>query len=129
MPTNRTRVLTLALPGTALGVLTIVLLTLPLGLGNGSNSPEGLSGWGFLILILGFLGGGGLLFAGWIITLIQTTQNKRWGWFGVLLGEPALTLVLSGVISFYFPWAFLLVPLTLVAYGVVGPTTPAIKTT
>jgi hypothetical protein len=54
---------------------------------------------------------------------------KRWGWFGILLGEPALTLVLSGVISFYFPWAFLLVPLTLVAYGVVGPTTPAIKST
>jgi hypothetical protein len=66
MPTNRTRVLTLALPGTALGVLTVVLLNLPLGLGNGSNSPEGLSGWGFLILILGFLGGGGLLFAGWM---------------------------------------------------------------
>ena len=129
MSMNRTRVLTLALPGTALGVLTVVLLNLPLGLGNGSNSPEGLSGWGFLVLILGFLGGGGLLFAGWIIALVQTTQNKRWGWFGVLLGEPALTLVLSGVISFYFPWAFLLVPLTLVAYGVVGPTTPAIKKT
>jgi hypothetical protein len=129
MSTNRTRVLTLALPGTALGVLTVVLLTLPLGLGNGSNSPEGLSGWGFLILILGFLGGGGLLFAGWIIALVQTAQIKRWGWFGVLLGEPALTLVLSGVISFYFPWAFLLVPLTLVVYGVVGPTTPAIETT
>ena len=129
MSMNRTLVLTLALPGTALGVLTVVLLNLPLGLGNGSNSPEGLSGWGFLILILGFLGGGGLLFAGWIIALVQTAQIKRWGWFGVLLGEPALTLVLSGVISFYLPWAFLLVPLTLVAYGVVGPTTPALKQT
>jgi hypothetical protein len=55
MPTNRTLVLALVLPGTSLAVLAFVLLTLPLGLGNGSNSPEGVSGWGFLIGILGYL--------------------------------------------------------------------------
>jgi hypothetical protein len=129
MPTNRTRVLTLTLPGTTLAVLTFVLLTLPLGLANGSNSPAGISGWGFLIALLGYLGGGGLVLAGWIVALVQTAQSKRWGWFGVLLAEAVLSVVLSGVISFYFPLAFLALPLTLVAYGVVGPIMPAIKKT
>jgi hypothetical protein len=122
MSMNRTRVLTLTLPGTALAVLTFVLLTLPLGLANGSNSPAGISGWGFLIAILGYLGGGGLVLAGWIVALVQTAQIKRWGWFGVLF-----VLLLASVIGFYVPWAFLALPLTLVAYGMVGPTTPALK--
>ena len=103
MSTHRKLVLILALAGTALGVLTFVLLSLPLGLGNGSNSPEGVSGWGFLILILGILGGGGLVLAGWIVALVHTAQLKRWGWFGGMLGEGIALFALSGVIGFYVP--------------------------
>jgi hypothetical protein len=127
MLVDRKLVLALALVGTILAVVAVVLLALPLGLGNGSHSPEGVSGWGFLIVIFGVLGGGGLVVAGGIVALVQTAQRKRWSWFGVLLGEGILLLALSGVISFYAPWAFLIFPLTLVIYGVVGPTTPAVK--
>ena len=129
MSTNRKLVLTLALLGTALGVLTFVLLSLPLGLGNGSNSPEGVSGWGFLILILGILGGGGLVFAGWIVALVGMAQLKRWGWFGGMLGEGIALFALSGVIGFYVPWVILIVPLTLLVYSFVGPSTPVVKAT
>ena len=115
--------------GTALGVLAFVLLSLPLGLGNGSNSPEGVSGWGFLILILGILGGGGLVLAGWIVALVGTALLKRWGWFGGMLGEGIALFVLSGVIGFYVPWVILIVPLTLLVYSFVGPSTPAVKAT
>lgn len=65
--------------------------------------------------------------AGGVIALVQTAQRKRWTWFWVLLGEGILALVLAGVIVFYAPWALLVVPLTLVVYGVVSPTTPAVK--
>lgn len=128
-PTNHKLVLTLAFLGTVLGVLTFVLLSLPLGLGNGSNSPEGVSGWGFLILILGYLGGGGLVIAGWIVALVQTAQLKRWGWFGGMLGEGIALFVLFGLISFYVPWVILIFPLALLVYGFVGPSTPVVKAT
>jgi hypothetical protein len=124
---DRKLVLFVALVGTTLAVVALVLLNLPLGLGNGSHSPAGLSGWGFLIYILGVLGGGALVLASGVIALVQTAQRKRWSWFGVLLGEGILLLGLSGVIGIYAPWAVLILPLTLVIYGVVGPTTPAHK--
>jgi len=125
----RKLILILTLAGTALGILTFVLLNLPLGLGNGSNSPEGVSGLGFLILILGYLGGGGLLVAGWIVALIHTAQLKRWRWFGGMLGEGIALLVLASLISFYVPWVILIFPLTLLVYGFVGPSAPAVKAT
>lgn len=125
----RKLILTLTFAGTALGVLTFVLLNLPLGLGNGSNSPEGVSGWGFLIHILGYLGGGGLVLAGWVVALVQTAQLKRWRWFGGMLGEGIALVVLSSLISFYAPWVILILPMTLLDYGFVGPSTPAIKPT
>ena|SRR5258708_79468 len=128
MPTNYKLVLALMLPGVVIGAATFTVLTLPLGLGNGSNSPEGVSGWGLLISILGYLGSGVLLFASWAFALAQTALSKRWGWFGVLLGEGIALLVLGGIIGFYAPWAFLIVPLTLVLYSVVGLSTPAVKT-
>jgi hypothetical protein len=119
-PTNRTLVLALALPGVVIGAVTFTVLTLPLGLGNGSHSPEGVSGWGFLIGILGYLSSGVLLFAGSTVALAQTALSQQWGWFGVLLGEGIVLLVLAGILGFYAPWVFLIVPLTLVLYGVVG---------
>jgi hypothetical protein len=85
------------------------------------------SGWGFLLVIFGVLGGGGLVVASAIIALVQTVQRKRWGWFGVLLGEGILAIVLADVISFYASWALLVIPLTLVVFGIVGPTTPTVK--
>lgn len=124
---DRKFVLSLALVGTILVIVTVVLLSLPLGLGKGSNSPEGVSLLGFLLVIVGELGGGALVVAGGIVALIQTAQQKRWRWFGILLGEGILLLVLASVISFYAPWAFLILPLTLVVYGVVGPMTPSVK--
>jgi hypothetical protein len=127
MSTHRVRVLVLAFSGAALYLLTFVLLHLPLGLGNGSNSPAGVSGWGFLIGLLGLFGGGGLIVAGWVIALVETAQIKRWGWFGGMLGEGIALVVLSSVISFYAPWAFLILPLTLMLYGFIGPSTPTSK--
>lgn len=129
MFTSRRLVLVLALAGTAVAVLTYVVLTLPLGLGTGSNSPEGVSVPGFLILLLGILGGGGLVLAAGIIALVQTARIKRWGWFGGMLGEGVALLLLAGIIAFYAPWVVLSVPLTLVIYGVVGPSTPAVQAT
>ena len=127
MLTNQKLVLILALPGFVLLALALALLNLPLGLGNGSNSPEGVSGWGFLILLLGYLVGGGLLFAAYIVALVQTAQIKRWVWFGGMLGEGIALFVLAGLISFYAPWVFLILPVTLLIYGVVGPNAPASK--
>jgi hypothetical protein len=127
MPRNRTLVLALALAGTALAMLTYVLLTLPLGLGTGSNSPEGVSVPGFLILLLGILGGGGLVLAAWLVALVQMARIKRWGWFGGMLGEGIALFLLAGIIAFYALWVVLIVPLTLVIYEVVGPSTPAVK--
>jgi hypothetical protein len=127
MLTNRKLVLILALPGLAVLALALVLLNLPLGLGNGSHSPEGVSGWGFLILVLGYLVGGGLLFVAYVVALVQTARIKRWGWFGGMLGEGIALLVLASLISFYAPWVFLILPVTLVIYGVVGPNAPASK--
>jgi hypothetical protein len=57
----------------------------------------------------------------------ELAQSKRWGWFGILLAEAVLSVVLAGVIAFYVPEAFLILPLTLIAYGMVGPTTPALR--
>ena len=125
MLTNRKLVLILALPGSAVLALALVLLHLPLGLGNGSNSPEGVSGWGFLILLLGYLVGGGLLFAAYGVALVQTARIKQWVWFGGMLGEGIAMFVLAGLISFYAPWVFLILPMTLLIYGVVGPNAPA----
>lgn len=125
MLTNRKRVLILALLGSAMLALALVLLYLPLGLGNGSNSPEGVSGWGFLILLLGYVGGGGLVVAAYVIALVQTARIKWWGWFWGMLGEGIALVVLAGLISFYAPWVFLSLPLTLLIYGVVGPNAPA----
>ncbi len=125
--TNRKLVLVLALPGITLLALALALLNLPLGLGNGSHSPEGVSGWGFLILILGYLIGGGLLFAAYIVALVQTAQIKRWVWFGGMLGEGIALVVMAGLISFYAPWVFLILPVTLLIYGVVGPNAPVSK--
>jgi hypothetical protein len=127
MLTNRKLVLILALPGSAMLALALTLLNLPLGLGNGSNSPEGISGWGFLILLLGYLVGGGLLFAAYVVALVHTAQSKRWGWFGGMLGEGIALVVLAGLISFYAPWVFLILPATLLIYGVVGPNALASK--
>jgi hypothetical protein len=124
---DRKLVLALALVGTILAVVAEVLLNLPLGLGNGANNPEHISGLGLLVYIVGVFGGGTLIIAGVVMALIQTGQRKRWTWFGVLLGEGILGLVLASVIVFYAPWALLVVPLTLVVYGIVGPTTPAVK--
>jgi hypothetical protein len=124
---GRTLVLALALLGTALVVVALVLLTLPLGLGNGSHAPGGATPGGLLVYILGICGGVPLVLATLVLALIQTAQGKRWSWFGVLLGEGILTVLLAGVIGFNFPWAFLIGPLTLVVYGVVGPTIPAVK--
>ena len=87
MLTNRRLVFTLALPGMAVLALALALLNLPLGLGNGSHSPEGVSGWGFLILLLGYLVGGGLLFAAYVVALVQTARIKRWVWFGGCWGK------------------------------------------
>jgi hypothetical protein len=124
---DRKLVLALALVGIILAVMALVLLNLPLGLGNGSHSPEGVSGLGFLVHVFGVLGGGALVAAGEVIALVQTAQRKRWGWFGLLLGEGILALVLAGVIAFYAPWILLILPLTLVVYGVVGSAAPAVK--
>jgi hypothetical protein len=124
---DRKLVLALALAGTGLAVVALVLLTLPLGLGNGSNAPSGATPGGLLVYVLGICGGVPLALAALVLALIQTGQRKRWPWFGVLLGAGILTLVLSGVITIYAPWAFLIFPLTLVTYGVMGPTTPAVK--
>lgn len=55
---NRKLVLALALVGTILVVAAFVLLLLPLGLGNGSHSPAGVSPVGLLVYVLGVLGGG-----------------------------------------------------------------------
>jgi hypothetical protein len=71
----------------------------------------------------------GLLVAAWIVALIQTARIKRWGWFGGMLGEVIVLFVLAGVISFYAPWVVLIFPLTLVIYGFIGPSTPAVKAT
>jgi hypothetical protein len=125
--TKRIFVLALALAGSVVGALTLALLNLPLGLGNGSHSPEGVSGLGFLILILGYAGGGGLLLTAGVFALVQTARNKRWGWFGAMLGEGIVLFVLAGLVSFYAPWVFLILPLTLVIYGFIGPSTPAVK--
>jgi hypothetical protein len=127
MLTNRRLVLILALPGLAVFALALALLNLPLGLGNGSHSPEGVSGWGFLILVLGYLVGGGLLFAAYVVALVQTARIKRWGWFGGMLGEGIALLVLASLISFYAPWVFLILPVTLLIYGVLGPNAPVSK--
>jgi hypothetical protein len=123
---DRKLVLSLALVGTILVVVALVLLNLPLGLGNGANNPEHISGLGLLVYLVGVFGGGTLVIAGVVMALIQTGQRKRWRWFGVLLGVGILALVLASVIAFYAPWAFLVVPLTLVVYGFIGPTTPAV---
>jgi hypothetical protein len=36
---------------------------------------------------------------------------------------------LSGVIGFYVPWVILIVPLTLLVYSFVDPSTPVVKAT
>ena len=46
-----------------------------------------------------------------------------WG----MLGEGIALLVLAGLISFYVPWVFLILPATLLIYGVVGPKAPVSK--
>jgi hypothetical protein len=125
---DRKFVLVLALVGTFVAAVALLLLNLPLGLGNGANNPEHISGLGLLVYLVGVFGGGTLVLAGAVMALIQRGQRKRWAWFGVLLGEGILFLVLAGVIVFYASWALLVLPLTLVAYGVIGPTTtPAVK--
>lgn len=121
---NRKHVLILALPGSAVLALALALLNLPLGLGNGSHSPEGVSGWGFLILVVGYLVGGGLLFAAYVVALVQTARTKQWVWFWGMLGEGVILVVLASLISFYAPWVFLILPVTLLIYGVVGPNAP-----
>lgn len=121
---NRKHVLILALPGSAVLALALALLNLPLGLGNGSHSPEGVSGWGFLILVVGYLVGGGLLFAAYVVALVQTARTKQWVWFWGMLGEGVVLVVLASLISFYAPWVFLILPVTLLIYGVVGPNAP-----
>jgi hypothetical protein len=124
---DRKFLLVLALVGTILAVVAIELLSLPLGLGNGANNPENISGWGLLVYIVGVFGGGTLVIAAAVMALIQTGQRRRWAWFGVILTEGILALVLAGVIVFYAPWALLVVSLTLVIYGVIGPDTPIVK--
>jgi hypothetical protein len=44
-----------------------------------------------------------------------------------MLGEGIVLFVLAGLVSFYAPWVFLILPLTLVIYGFIGPSTPAVK--
>ncbi|MGH2505004.1 MAG: hypothetical protein ACRDID_21035, partial [Ktedonobacterales bacterium] len=83
----------------------------------------GTSPGGILVYVLGICGGIPLVGAALVMALVQTAQVKRWRWFGVLLGLGALTLLLSGVISTYAPWAFLICPLSLVVYGILGPRT------
>jgi hypothetical protein len=124
---DRKFVLALALVGAILAVVAVVLLNLPLGLGNGANNPEHISGLGLLVYLVGVFGGGTLVIAGVVMALIQTGQRRRWAWFVVLLAEGILALVLAGVIAFYAPWALLIVPATLVLYGIIGPSTPATK--
>jgi hypothetical protein len=46
-----------------------------------------------------------------------------------MLGEVIALLVLAGVISFYAPWVVLILPLTLVIYSFIGPSTPVVKAT
>jgi hypothetical protein len=118
---KRTTILYFVLPALGLGALAFALLALPLGLGNGASTSE--TAGGILVYILGLCGGGALLLTAWILALVQTAQRKRWGWFGVLLAEAILTVVSAGLIGFYFPWAFLILPLTVAIYGFVGPTT------
>jgi hypothetical protein len=120
---NRRLVLYLALGGASLALAALALLTLPIGLGNGSNAPGGASPGGLLVYALGICGGIPLVGAALVMALVQTAQLKRWRWFGVLLGLGALTVLLSGVISIYAPWAFLICPLSLVAYGILGQRT------
>jgi hypothetical protein len=122
---NRRITLYLALGGISLAVVALVLLNLPLGLGNGSHAPGGATPGGLLIYVVGVIGGIALSLVALVSALVQTAQWQRWGWFGVLLGEAILTLLLVGLIAFFAPWAFLLCPLTLVVYGFAGPTTPA----
>jgi hypothetical protein len=118
MVMNRRLVLYLALGGALLAVVAIALLTLPIGLGTGSNAPGGASPGGLLVYGLGVCGGTPLVGAALALALIQTAQLKRWRWFTVLLTLGILTLLLSSLIGFYAPWAFLICPLSLAVYGI-----------
>jgi hypothetical protein len=125
---NRRLVLFLALGGALLALVAIALVALPLGLGNGSNAPGGTTPGGLLIYGLGVCGGIPLVGAALVVALIQTARWKRWPWFGALLALGGLTVLLSSLIGFYVPWAFLLCPLSLVIYGVAGPREPTAVT-
>lgn len=124
---NRRLVLYLSLGGACLALAALALLTLPIGLGNGSNAPGGASPGGLLVYALGICGSIPLVGAALVMALVQTAHLKRWRWFGVLLGLGVLTMLLSSVISFYAPWAFLICPLSLVIYGILGPRTARVN--
>jgi hypothetical protein len=126
MSVNRRRVLYLVLPGTGLGALAFLLLTLPLGLSTGpaDAAPWNVSLVGILIYLLGVFGGGALLLAGWILALAQMEHSKQWGWFGLLLAAGSLLLVLALVTGSFTPWAFPILPLILILYTLVGPSAP-----
>jgi hypothetical protein len=95
--------------------------TRPPKLGNADPYSEFPPVSGILIYILGVFGGVALLFTALILALFRAERGRHWGWFGGLLAVSILTSILSGLGGFYFPLAFLILALTVAAYGLLGP--------
>jgi hypothetical protein len=120
---KRTTVLYFVLLAIGLGALAFALLQWALELGDAAPYSEFPPLGGILIYIVGVFGGIALLFIALVLALLQAERGRHWGWFGSLLVVSILTTVLSGLVGFYFPLAFLTLSLTVAAYGFLGPTT------
>jgi hypothetical protein len=121
---KRTTILYFVLPAIGLGALAFALLQWPLEeLGNADPYSEFPSLGGILIYIVGVFVGGALLFTALVLALFQTERGRHWEWFGSLLAVSILSSILSTIVGVYFPLAFLILALTVAAYGLLGPST------